>query len=73
MEFLLWDQLGFLTCDNICMCVVNTQFGLLDFLFDSVYVDLQYNEISVTFTVGSVCLCGVYSHMVVLCLSVCLS
>ena len=50
------------------MCVVNKQFGLLDFLFDSVYVDLQY-EISVTFTVGSVCLCGVYSHMVVLGLS----
>ena len=55
------------------MCVVNKQFGLHDFLFDSVYVDLQYNEISVTFTVGSVCLCGVYSHMVVLGLSVCLS
>ena len=31
------------------MCVVNKQFELLKFVFDSVYVDLQYNEISLTF------------------------
>ena len=37
------------------MCVVNKQFGLLEFVFDSVYVDLQY-EISLTFTVASVSL-----------------
>ena len=43
------------------MCVVNTQFDLLEFVFDSVYVDLQYDEISLTFIGGSVslcCICG---------------
>ena len=32
----------FLKCDDICMCVVNKQFEPIDFVFDSVYVDLQY-------------------------------
>ena len=45
---------GFLNCDDIYMCVVNKQFGLLQFVFDSVYVDLQYYEISLTFTAVSV-------------------
>ena len=35
--------LGFLNCDDICMCLVNKQFELLEFVFDSVYVDLQYD------------------------------
>ena len=52
-------ELGFLNCDDIGMCVVNTQFELLEFVFDSVYIGLQYDEISLTFTAGSVCLCGV--------------
>ena len=52
-------DLDFLNCDDICMCVVNKQFGLLEFVFDSVYVDLQYDEISVTFTAGPVW--GLYS------------
>ena len=47
-------ELGFLNCDDICMCVVNKQFELLEFVFDSVYVDLQYDEISLTFSTGSV-------------------
>ena len=63
-------ELGFLNCDDICMCVVNKQFELLEFFFDSVYVDLQYDEISLTFTTGCECLCGVCSHVVVLGLSV---
>ena len=42
-------------------CVVNKQFELLEFVFESVYVDLQYDEIDLTFTDGSVCLCGVCS------------
>ena len=46
-------ELGFLNCDDVCMCVVNKQFELLKFIFDSVYVDLQYDEISLTFTAGS--------------------
>ena len=53
-------NLGFLNCDDICMCVVNKQFEL-ELVFESVYVDLQYDEISLTFTIGSVCLCGVCS------------
>ena len=55
------------------MCVVNKQFELLEFVFYSVYVDLQYYEISVSFTAGSVCLCGVCSHVFVFGLSVNLS
>ena len=58
-------ELGFLNCDVVCMCVVNKQFGLLEFVSESVYVDLQYYEISLTFTAGSVCLCGVSSPVVV--------
>ena len=48
-------------------------FELLGFVFDSIYVDLQCNEISLTFTAGSVCLCGVCSPVIVLGLSVRLS
>ena len=59
--FCFRGELGFLNCDDVCMCVVNKQFELLEFVFDSVYVDMQYNEISLTFTAGSVCLCGVYN------------
>ena len=49
---------GFLNCADICMCVVNKQFELLEFVFDSVYVDLQYDEISLSFTVWSVVVIG---------------
>ena len=47
-------ELGFLNCDDIFMCVVNKQFELLEFVFHSVYVDLQYDEISLIFTAGGV-------------------
>ena len=50
-------ELGFLNCDDICMCVMNKQFEHLKFVFESVYVDLQYDEISLTFTAWSVCWC----------------
>ena len=59
--------------DDVCMCVVNMQFELLEFVSESVYVDLQYDEISLTFTAGPVCLCGVSSPVVVLGLFVRLS
>ena len=65
-------ELGFLNCDDVCMCVVNKQFELLEFVSESVYVDLQY-EISLIFTAGSVCLCHVSSPVVVLGLFVRLS
>ena len=49
-------EIVFLNYDDICMRVVDKQFDLLEFVFDSVYVDLQYDEISRTSTAGSVCL-----------------
>ena len=63
------DKLDFLNCDDICMCVVNKQFELLEFVFDPVDVDLQYDEIYLTSTAGHVS-CGVCSPVVVLGLSV---
>ena len=62
-------QIGFLNCDDICMCVVKRQFELIEFVFDSVYVDLQYDAISLTFYYGSVSLCCVCGHVVVFGLS----
>ena len=47
-------ELGFLNWDDICVGVVNNQFELLEFVFDSVNVDLQYDNISLTFTAVSV-------------------
>ena len=38
---------------------MNKQFVLLKFVFNSVYVDMKYNAISLTFTAGSVCMFGV--------------
>ena len=64
--FCFRGELGLLNCDDICMCVVNKQFELLKFVFDSVYVDLQYDEISLTSTAGYVRLCGVCGHLVYL-------
>ena len=63
-------ELGFLYSDDIRMCIVNKQFELLEFVFDSVYVDLQYDDISLTFTSGSMSLWCVCSDVVVFCLSV---
>ena len=71
--FCFMGELAFLNCDYIYMCVVDKQFQLFEFVFDSVYVDLQYEEISLTFTAGSMCLCGVCSYVVVFGLSVRLS
>ena len=58
--FCFRGELGFLNCDNTRTCVVNKQFKLLEFVFDSVYVDLQYDEISL------ICYCWVC--VLVLCL-----
>ena len=54
-------ELGFLNCGDICMCVVNKQFDPLEFVFESVYADLQYDQISLAFTARYECLCGVCS------------
>ena len=62
-------DLGFLNCDDICMCVVNKQFEVLEFVFDSVYVDLQYDEIYLTLTTGSVsCVVSVVMWSSLVCL-----
>ena len=63
-------ELGFLNCDDISMCVMNKQFELHEFVFDSVSVDLPCDEISLPLTAGSVSLCCVWGHVVVFCLSV---
>ena len=42
---------------------MNKQFVLLEFVFDSVYVDLQYDEISLTFTAGSVVMLSSLVHL----------
>ena len=44
---------------------MNKHFELLEIVFQF----LKYNKISLTFTAGYVCLCGVCSHVVVLGLS----
>ena len=54
----LVQPIGSHYCD-VCMYVVNKQFEFLEFVFDFVYVDLQYDEIYLTFTSGSVFLCCV--------------
>ena len=51
-------ELGFLNWKYICMCVVNKQFELLEFVFDSVYVDLQCDEIFLLLLLG-LCPCVV--------------
>ena len=65
------SELGVLNCDDVCMCVVNKQFEPLEFVSESVYVDLQYDEISLCWV--CVCLCGVSSYVVGICLFVRLS
>ena len=66
-SFYFRGELHFLNCDDICMCIVNNKFKLLEFVFNySVYVDLKYNQISLTFTSGSVCVCVVCSYVVVI-------
>ena len=52
-------ELGFLNCNDIGMCVVNKQFQLLEFVFEPVYLDLQYDDISLTLLL-CLCACGVF-------------
>ena len=37
---------------------MNKQFELIEFVFNSIYVDRKYNEISLAFTAGSVVIIG---------------
>ena len=65
--FCFRGELGFLDCDNICMCVVNKHFEPVELIFNSVYVDLKYYEWTFSYlrhtripwlylVLGSVCL-----------------
>ena len=40
--FFFKGELGFLNCDDVCMCVVNKQFELLEVVFKSVYIGMKY-------------------------------
>ena len=47
--FCVRNERGFMNCDDMCMCVVSKQFDPLEFVFDCVYADQQYDEIYLTF------------------------
>ena len=67
-------ELGFLDCDDTGMCVVNKHFELLDLVFNSDYVDLKYNEISLIPTAGLCdCVVCVIMWSSLICLWDCLS
>ena len=57
-SFRFRGELGFLNCDDICMCV-NKQVTSSSLFLIPVYVDLNYNEFYLTFTTGCVCSCVV--------------
>ena len=57
---------------NLLVCTL-VKLSTLGILHNSVYVDMKYNEIALTFTAGSDCVCGMCSNVVVLVLSVMLS
>ena len=44
-SFCFRGKLGFPSCGDIYMCVGNKQFELIEFVFNSVHVDLKYIEI----------------------------
>ena len=50
-------ELGFLNCDDVCMCVVNKQFELLEFVSESVYVDFMMRFLSLLLL--GLCVCVV--------------
>ena len=50
-------ELCFLDGDYVCVCVVDEQFQLVEFVLYAVYVDLQYGEVSVVAVARCVCAC----------------
>ena len=54
-------ELGFLNCDDVCMCVIDESFELLKFVVYAVYVNLQNDEISLVITARFMIACGVCS------------
>ena len=53
------DVLRFLNCDDVCICVVNKQFEFLEFVFESVYVDLSL-MIFLSLLLLGLCACVVF-------------
>ena len=51
-------ELGFLNCDGVCMCVVNKQFELLEFVFDSVMLTCSMMRF-LALLLMSLCVCVV--------------
>ena len=54
-----------MNCDDICMCLVNKQFELLNFVFNLIYVGLKYIDISLSLLLLGLCSCGACSHAIV--------
>ena len=63
-------ELSFLNFDDICMCVVNTQFELLEFVLSPFMLTCSMMRFISLFAAVYVCLYGVCSPVVVLGLSV---
>ena len=55
-------ELGFLNCDDVCMCVIDESFELLKFVVYAVYVNLQNDEISLVITARFMIACGIQRH-----------
>ena len=47
-SFCCRGELDFLNCDAICVCVVNKQFEFLEFILNSVHVDLKIKFIALS-------------------------
>ena len=51
-------ELGFLNCDDVCMCVVNKQLSSSSLFLSPFMLTCSMRDLS-HFTAGPVCLCGV--------------
>ena len=51
-------ELGFLNCDDVCMCVVNKQCELLEFVSESVYLTCSMMRFPSLLLLG-LCVCVV--------------
>ena len=59
------DELGFLNCDDVSMCVVNKQFELLELFLSPFMLTCRMMRLFSLLLLG-LCLCGVRSPVVVL-------
>ena len=59
--FLFSGELGFLNCNNICMCIVNKQFVLLECVLILFMLTCSMMRFPSLLLLG---LCGVCSHLI---------